>query len=112
MKRVRLFLKLIFSYFLIFFVFGCASISKVEPPRETTVYIIGDSICFGIPNNSKSKGWAYYLKQELQVDTQYKVFIVPENAGNSSNILDKIDLWLGSNKYDIIVFNSGLHDMK
>jgi lysophospholipase L1-like esterase len=71
---------------------------------------MGDSICYGIPSNSNSKGWAYYFL--LDYSDKFDTTIAPENVKNSNYVKENLKKWLGNKKYDFIVFNCGLHDIK
>jgi acyl-CoA thioesterase-1 len=37
---------------------------------------------------------------------------IPENGGPTTRGLERLDAWLGEEKWDIIHFNFGLHDLK
>ncbi len=72
------------------------------------VLLIGDSVTGGFANSVA--GYApdvrALLGGEARVDT------LPENGGDSGNLLARIAGWLGDARYDVIHFNSGLHDIK
>lgn len=72
------------------------------------VLLIGDSVTGGFENTvaGYAPGVRALLVGEAQVDT------LPENGGDSSNLLTRIAGWLGDARYDVIHFNSGLHDIK
>ncbi len=63
------------------------------------VLIIGDSISRGctVPIRDALKGRA-------------NVHRAPANCGSTTNGLAKLDLWLGDDNWDLIVFNFGIHD--
>lgn len=65
------------------------------------VLLIGDSI---------SIGYTPWVRKELQ--GQANVYRIPGNGGDTDNGLKKLSSWLGSNKWDVIHFNFGLHDAK
>ncbi len=65
------------------------------------VLLIGNSISIGytVPVRKLLKGNA-------------NVFRIPENGGATWRGLEKLTLWLGTKKWDVIHFNWGLHDLK
>lgn len=65
------------------------------------VLIIGDSI---------SIGYTQPLRRLLQGKAE--VYLIPENGGSTHIGLRNIDDWLGTEKWDVIHFNWGLHDLK
>ena len=72
------------------------------PPGKSLpqVLIIGDSI---------SMGYTPHVVAELKGEA-----VVKHNEGNAAhtgNGLMKIDAWLGTNRWDVIHFNFGLHDL-
>jgi len=75
-----------------------------DVPGLPRVLLIGDSISMG-----------YTLPVRKLLEGKANVHRVPENGGPTSNGVAKIDKWLtvnGSNKWDVIHFNWGLHDLK
>ncbi len=70
-------------------------------PGLPRVLLIGDSISIGytLPVRDLLKGKA-------------NVHRIPENGGPTSNGTAKLAKWLGTNKWDVIHFNWGLHDLK
>src|ERR1043165_1941856 len=72
-----------------------------EDPRLPRVLLIGDSISVG-----------YTLPVRKRLASRANVLRIPENAGTTTNGLAKLDDWLGSNRWDVIHFNWGLHDLK
>ncbi|MFA6546564.1 MAG: SGNH/GDSL hydrolase family protein [Limisphaerales bacterium] len=70
-------------------------------PSLPRVLLIGDSISIGytLPVRDLLKGKA-------------NVHRIPENGGPTTNGTAKITKWLGTNKWDVIHFNWGLHDLK
>ncbi len=72
-----------------------------DHPNLPNVLLIGDSISIGytLPTRELLKGKA-------------DVFRIPENGGPTTHGLEKIDAWLGTNQWDVIHFNWGLHDLK
>lgn len=75
-----------------------------DVPGLPRVLIIGDSISMG-----------YTLPVRKLLEGKANVHRVPENGGDTANGIAKLDKWLsvnGSNKWDIIHFNWGLHDLK
>ena len=65
------------------------------------VLLIGDSI---------SMGYTLPLRELLK--DKANVIHPPENCGETARGLKKLDLWLGTGKWDVIHFNFGLHDLK
>jgi acyl-CoA thioesterase-1 len=72
--------------------------STASLPR---VLIIGDSI---------SIGYTPFVKEMLT--NKVVVEHAPGNSESTVRGLEKLDAWLGSNTWDVIHFNWGLHDMK
>lgn len=78
------------------------SLVKVEDvPGLPRVLLIGDSISMGytVATRELLKGIA-------------NVHRIPANGGPTTNGLKSIDSWLGDQKWDVIHFNWGLHDLK
>ena len=76
--------------------------AETPPPAKALprVLLIGDSI---------SMGYTPHVAAELKGDA-----VVAHNEGNAAhtgNGLLKIDAWLGTNRWDVIHFNFGLHDL-
>jgi acyl-CoA thioesterase-1 len=65
------------------------------------VLLIGDSI---------SIGYTSYVREALE--GRANVHRIPENGGDSAKALKQFDFWMGDKRWDIIHFNTGLHDMK
>ena len=65
------------------------------------VLLIGDSI---------SMGYTVPVRELLK--DKANVLRVLENAGDSARGIVKLDAWLGAEKWDVIHFNFGLHDLK
>jgi lysophospholipase L1-like esterase len=65
------------------------------------VLLIGDSIC---------QGYAAAVRDRLT--DKANVYSIPENGGPTSNGLVRLSQWLSSNRWDVIHFNWGLHDLK
>jgi len=63
------------------------------------VLLIGDSISCGytLPVREALKGIA-------------NIHRAPENCGPTKKALEKLDIWLGNGKWDLIHFNFGIHD--
>ncbi len=70
-----------------------------DNPKLPRVLLIGDSI-----------SRAYTLPVRTALANRANVHRAPENCGPTANGLKKIELWLGSAKWDVIVFNFGIHD--
>lgn len=65
------------------------------------VLIIGDSISIG-----------YTVAVRELLAGKANVFRPPANCGPTTNGVKNIDAWLGTEKWDVIHFNWGLHDIK
>jgi len=72
-----------------------------DKPNLPNVLLIGDSISIG-----------YTLEVRELLKGKADVFRIPENGGPTTHGLEKIDTWLGTNHWDVIHFNWGLHDLK
>jgi acyl-CoA thioesterase-1 len=72
-----------------------------EQPGLPRVLIIGDSISVG-----------YTLPVRKLLAGEANVLRIPVNAGTSGNGVFQMDAWLGKEKWDVIHFNFGLHDLK
>ena len=72
-----------------------------DDPHLPRVLLIGDSISIGytVPVRDLLKGVA-------------NVHRIPQNGGPTTRGLAELDLWLGTNQWDVIHFNWGLHDLK
>jgi len=69
--------------------------------KQPRVLIIGDSI---------SIGYTPFVKELLT--NKATVVHAPGNSAATVTGLKRLDLWLGKEKWDVIHFNFGLHDMK
>lgn len=65
------------------------------------VLLIGDSISIG-----------YTVATRTQLAGAANVQRIPANGGPTTNGLANLDRWLGEEKWDVIHFNWGLHDLK
>jgi lysophospholipase L1-like esterase len=65
------------------------------------VLLIGDSISIG-----------YGLPVRKLLAGKANVHRIPANGGTSANGVFMVDSWLGKEKWDVIHFNFGLHDLK
>ncbi len=72
-----------------------------DTPGLPRVLLIGDSISIG-----------YSLPVRKLLAGKANVHRITGNAGPSSNGVFLMDTWLGKNKWDVIHFNFGLHDLK
>jgi N-sulfoglucosamine sulfohydrolase len=72
-----------------------------DEPNLPRVLLIGDSISIG-----------YTLPVREILKGRANVHRIPENGGPSSKGVQKLDQWLGNEKWDLIHFNWGLHDLK
>lgn len=73
----------------------------VDDPQLPRVLLIGDSISIG-----------YTLPVRELMKGQANIHRIPTNGGPTSNGIKNIDKWLGDDKWDVIHFNWGLHDLK
>ncbi|MBM3882503.1 MAG: DUF4091 domain-containing protein [Verrucomicrobia bacterium] len=65
------------------------------------VLLIGDSISIG-----------YTLPVRERLAGIANVHRIPENGGPTTNGLARLDAWLGTQRWDVIHFNWGLHDLR
>lgn len=72
-----------------------------EQPGLPRVLLIGDSISVG-----------YTLPVRKLLAGEANVQRIPANGGTSGNGVFQMDAWLGKQKWDVIHFNFGLHDLK
>jgi acyl-CoA thioesterase-1 len=72
-----------------------------ETPGLPRVLLIGDSISIG-----------YTLPLRALLRGEANVQRIPTNGGPTTNGLEHIEEWLGGEKWDVIHFNWGLHDLK
>jgi lysophospholipase L1-like esterase len=72
-----------------------------DEPGLPRVLLIGDSIC---------QGYAAAVRDCLT--GKANVHCIPENGGPTSNGLVRLSQWLSSNRWDVVHFNWGLHDLK
>lgn len=72
-----------------------------DRPGLPRVLLIGDSISIG-----------YTVPVRAMLAGTTNVHRIPENGGSTTNGLAKLDNWLGTNRWDVIHFNWGLHDLK
>lgn len=70
-----------------------------DDPALPRVLLIGDSV---------SRGYTIATREALK--GQANVHRAPENCGPTANGLKKMDIWLGTGKWDVIHFNFGIHD--
>src|SRR5690606_1319408 len=70
-----------------------------DDPRLPRVLLIGDSV---------SRGYTAAVRKALA--GKANVHRAPANCGPTSLGLNKLDVWLGSGKWDVIHFNFGIHD--
>ena len=79
---------------------GCAAGVRAETARPR-ILLIGDSI---------SIGYTPPVRSALQARAE--VVHAPGNNESTARGLERLDAWLGTNRWDVIHFNWGLHDMK
>lgn len=72
-----------------------------DDPNLPRVLLIGDSISIGYTQPTRD-----YLKGIANVHR------IPTNGGPTSKGVESIDEWLGDQRWDLIHFNWGLHDLK
>jgi|GEM_PF-585466 len=65
------------------------------------VLLVGDSI---------SIDYTPYVRKELA--GKCNVYRIPENGGDTKKALTAFETWMGDGNWDVIHFNTGLHDMK
>lgn len=70
-----------------------------DDPRLPRVLVIGDSVSRG-----------YTLPVRAALAGRANVHRAPENCGPTANGLKKLDVWLGSGRWDVVTFNFGIHD--
>ncbi|OGF66896.1 MAG: hypothetical protein A2Y62_01515 [Candidatus Fischerbacteria bacterium RBG_13_37_8] len=68
---------------------------------KPTILLIGDSICMGYRP----------LVQQYLIDKVH-ILGIPENGGDSANLLRNIDEWMINPEADLLHINCGLHDLK
>ncbi|MEO6784521.1 MAG: SGNH/GDSL hydrolase family protein, partial [Chthoniobacteraceae bacterium] len=79
-----------------------ASLAPItDEPGLPRVLLIGDSISMG-----------YTLPVRALLKGKANVHRIPANGGSTKDGVAKIDGWLGKEKWDVIHFNWGLHDLK
>jgi|GEM_PF-695359 len=72
-----------------------------DDPALPRILLIGDSV---------SRAYTQTVRKELAGIAN--VHRAPSICGPTSNGLNKIDLWLGDGKWDVIHFNFGIHDRR
>ena len=72
-----------------------------DDPALPRVLLIGDSISIG-----------YTLPTREALAGKANVHRPPTNCGGTPNIVRHLDKWLGPGRWDVIHFNSGIHDLK
>lgn len=72
-----------------------------DDPKLPRVLILGDSISIG-----------YTLPVRGLLAGKANVHRPADNCGPTTHGLEAIDIWLGDEKWDVIHFNFGLHDLK
>jgi len=70
-----------------------------DDPALPRVLLIGDSV---------SRGYTMAVRQALA--GKANVHRAPANCGPTKTGLEKLDVWLGEGKWDLIHFNFGIHD--
>lgn len=77
------------------------SLQIPDEPGLPRVLLIGDSISLG-----------YTLAVRERLRGRANIHHPPENCGDTGRGLRQLDAWLGEGRWDVIVFNFGLHDLK
>jgi len=72
-----------------------------DDPALPRLLIIGDSI---------SRGYTLAVRHQLQ--GKFNVHRAPANCGSTVTGLKQVNVWLGNGKWDIILWNFGIHDRK
>ena len=72
-----------------------------DDPALPRVLLIGDSISIG-----------YTLPTRQALTGKANVHRPPTNCGGTPNVVRHLDKWLGPGRWDVIHFNSGIHDLK
>jgi acyl-CoA thioesterase-1 len=72
-----------------------------DDPKLPRVLLIGDSISIG-----------YTLEVRKLLAGKANVHRIPVNGGPTTHGLQQLDKWLGTDRWDVIHFNWGLHDLK
>jgi len=81
---------------------GNSAMAQIEDvPGLPRVLLIGDSISIG-----------YTLQTRELLKDKVNLHRIPTNGGPTTNGLANLSAWLGKNKWDVIHFNWGLHDLK
>lgn len=70
-----------------------------EDPKLPSVILVGDSVSRG-----------YTLATRKKLVGKANVFRAPANCGPTATGVQKLDIWLGDKKWDVIHFNFGIHD--
>jgi acyl-CoA thioesterase-1 len=78
-----------------------AMVPVTDDPKLPRVLLIGDSI---------SIGYTPAVRETLL--NEANVHRPLENCGPTTRGIEKLDEWLGQEKWDVVHFNFGLHDMK
>ena len=78
-----------------------ALMQVVDTAGLPRVLLIGDSI---------SIGYTLFVREMLR--GKANVHRIPTNGGPTPKGIESIDAWLGKEKWDVIHFNWGLHDLK
>jgi lysophospholipase L1-like esterase len=79
---------------------GPAAAPAKADPNLPRVLIIGDSISIGYTDPVRKR-----------LDGKANVFRIPANGSHTGTGLEKLGEWLGKEKWDVIHFNWGLHDI-
>ncbi len=77
-----------------------AQVAAPDDPKLPRVLLLGDAVSIG-----------YTLPLRLQLKGKFNVHRPAANCGSTRGGLRDLDTWLGKEKWDVIHFNFGLHDM-
>lgn len=84
----------------IFLLFLCVGVHTACGAKER-VLLIGDSV-----------SWGYYAHVKQMLTNECEVVHAAGNNASTAYGLEHLERWLGQEKWDVIHFNWGLHDMK
>jgi len=110
MQRRRVIYKYLVAFFGVFAapgLTGFAKRNKLGPEALPKVLILGDSISIGYFPYVK-----VFLQNKADVTRPFKSDGIPENCQGTTNGIMNVERWIGHEKWDVIHFNFGLHDLK
>lgn len=77
------------------------ALSYELPADQPRVLLLGDSISL-----------AYYLPARRRLAGRVALRHPERNGGSSADLLASLEEWVGEERWDVIHFNAGLHDLK